>query len=152
MKNFLLITLILALFTGCSSSNAFSRFKLTQRQAESENSILSAKIYSSDTTVGLVSTLYLNQVFPDIYKKDESFYVSLYIKDGVKDLHFLLNGEEAIKVKELQKANEFSSLLSSKENWKRYYLVEFSKQGKKLSFVAKTKHYKSDALIYEKEN
>lgn len=152
MKNFLLITLIFAFFTGCSSSNAFSRFNLTPEQAKSENSILSSKIHSSNKIVGVVSAVYLNQVLPKTYNKNESFYVSFYTKNAVKDLKFFLNAKEAIKIKELESDNEFSSILASKEDWKKYYFVEFSKQGEKLSFVAQTKRYKSDALVYKKED
>ena len=152
MKNFLLITLILAYFTGCSSSNAFSRFNITPKQAKIENSILSSIIYSSNDIAGLISVVYLNQVFPKIYTKYEDFYISVYTKNEVKDLNFFLNGKKAIEIKELESNNKFTSILASKVKWKKYYLVEFNKQGEKLSFVAQTKHYKSNPLIYKKED
>ena len=152
MKTFLLITLISALFTGCSSSNAFSRFNLSPQQAKSENSILSSKIHDKNTTVGILSAVYLNQVLPETYNEDEWFYVSIYIKDSVKDLQFFLNGKEALNFRELNVGNQFSHLTSSKEDWKKYYLVQFNKQGNSLSFVAKNSQYSSTPLVYKKED
>ncbi len=152
MKNFLLITLIFAFFTGCSSSNAFSRFNLTQEQAKSENSILSTKIHFQNKTIGIVSTVYLNQVLPKLYNKNEWFYVSVYINNPEDDLKFYLNGEEALSVKKLQEKNKFSHLLSSTEDWKTYYLIEFRQLGNTLKFVAKDASYSSDPLVYKKED
>ena len=152
MKTFLLITLILALFTGCTSSNAFSRFNISQEQAKSENSILSSKIHSDKKTVGIVSAVYLNQVLPETYHGDEWFYVSVYTKGNVKDLQFFLNGRGAFDFKELDQNNKFSHLNSSKEDWKTYYLVQFNRLGSTLSFVTKNSLYSSDALVYKKED
>ncbi len=153
MKTFLLITLILILFTGCSSSNAFSRFNLTSMQIKCENSILSSKIHSQNKTIGTLSVLYLNQVLAKTYNKDEWFYVSIYTtKDKGRDIKFFLNGEEALSVKELQVKNKFSYLLSSTQEWKRYYLVRFKKLDNRLSFIAKNSNFTSDPLIYKKED
>ena len=151
MKTFLLITLISAFFTGCSSSNAFSKFNLTPEQAKGENSMLSSKIYAKGKTVGVLSAIYLNQVFPKTYHENEVFYVSLYLKNSLKGVAFSLNGEEALHIEELKRDNKFSSLLPSKEKWKKYYLVEFKKEGKNLTLLVKTQEYKSDALLYFKD-
>ncbi len=152
MKTFLLITLISALFTGCSSSNAFSQFSLTPEQSKSENSILSSKIHFQNKTVGTVSAVYLNQVLPKIYNENEWFYVSMYTKDSEKDVKFFLNGEKALNVKKLQVENKFSHLLSSVEEWKTYYLVEFKQLGNTLSFIVKNSNASSAPLIYKKED
>ena len=152
MKTFLLITLIFALFTGCSSSNAFSRFHLSESQAKGENSILSSKIYSKNEVVGMVSTLYLNQVLPEKYKNNEWFYLSVYTKKDLENLKFLLNGKEPLLVQELNASNEFSSLISSNEKWKKYYLLEFKKVGETLHLQLKSSSYSSLVLSYAKED
>ena len=152
MKNFLLITLILALFTGCSSSNAFSKFNLTPEQAKSENSILSSKIHFKGKTVGIISALYLNQVFPKVYNENAWFYVSVYTKNSEDNLNFFLNGEKTLSIKKLHAENKFSNLISLNENWKTYYLLQFKQPSNALSFVAKNSLYSSDALIYTKED
>jgi hypothetical protein len=153
MKTFLITTLFLLVIDGCSTRNAFTNFNLTQNQAKSEDSILNAKIYKGKKITGVVSAVYLNRVLPKEYNTHEYFYIVLYDKhkNTDKKIKFIVNGKEALAIKKLKENNEFSDLISSNSDWKRYYLVEFEKQGANLKLKVKIAKHKSDNLMFRKE-
>jgi len=151
MKTFLLITSIVMIFTNCSNQSAFSHFNIESKQAKSEESIQSSKIYNKLSTNGIISSVYLNSVIPKEYKEHEYFYISMYTKNDDNNISFLLNNKKAIKVSELQNPNKFSYLTSSHTQWKNYYLVEFMKEGNLLNFQVKLSNSSSSNMIYIKD-
>jgi len=151
MKTFLITILFMFVFDGCSSKNAFSSFQMTSEQEKSEDNMQSSKIKDGDTIDGLVTVIYLNKVIPQTYKVDEYFYVYLYTKHNNDSIKFLLNGNEALKVKELEPKNMFTHLTSFKAEWSKYYLVVFKAEDSKLSFNVKNMQFSSNNLVFEKE-
>ena len=152
MKTFLTLSLLTILFSGCAKHSAFSDFNLTLSQERSEDSIQSAKIYNKTKTVGLFSSIYLNRVYPQKYKDGEYFYIYLYTKEDAKNLDFFLNNKPALSIKSLESTNEFSKLTSPTESWKEYYLVQFKKEGKKLTLQVKNSQISSDPMIFKKDD
>ena len=152
MKTFLIITLTTFIFSGCSKYNAFSNFNLTQAQEKSEDSIQSATINTKEGSVGLLSAIYLNRVYPQKYKDGEYFYVYLYTQIDKKKLDFFLNNNLCVELKELSVQNEFSHLVPSSEKWKKYYLVKFKKEGEHLALQAKNSYISSAMILFKKND
>ena len=162
MTKLLTTIVILALLSGCSSKNAFSQFKMNKEQELSVSSLLSSKIKSQDGRIdGVVSAIYLNEIYPDSYNNDEYFFVYLFLKNK-KQMHdpkqfdklemsLKLNGELPVKIKQLPNKNKFSHLAFIKSDWNKYYLVAFKKQEKNsISLVLESNQSSSDPLTYQK--
>ena len=135
---------------------------MSKDQELSVSSLLSSKIKSDDgNTQGVVSAIYLNEIYPDSYNTNEYFFVYVFTKDKKQmhnpkefdrlDLNLKLNGELPRKVKELPHDNQFSHLTFIKSKWNKYYLVAFNKQKKSsISLVLESDQSSSDRLVYQK--
>jgi len=151
MKIIFFSFLLILTFSACSHRNAFDSFALTPREKLAEDSVLNSKIKYKDEIDGVVSVVYLNAVHPDVYKHKEYFYIYLYLKDG-KKLQFLLNKQKPIHVEELDAKNRFSKYMAFDAKWTKYYLVAFKKQqSDKLEFVVKDGKFRSNTLVYKKD-
>jgi len=142
MKTFLLFFTFLFLLSGCSNNNAFDLFKMDKDQERSITSLQTAKIQTKDGLVsGVISAIYLNEVYPDSFNDGENFFVYIYLKKEEKmynpkkfiktNLNLKLNGKLIIKLEELPKQNKFSHLVSVNSNWNKYYLVTFATDKKR---------------------
>lgn len=136
MKIFLLFLTFLLLLGGCSNKNAFYAFKMDRTKELSASSLQSSKIVSKDGEVrGVLSSIYLNEVYPESFNGYEYFIVFLYLKDAKElynpnsdvqsDLKLTLNSKLPIKVEKLPKENQFSHLIDRKNDWTNLYLVAF---------------------------
>lgn len=152
MKIFFSFVLLFGL-SGCAQKDAFDMFGFTKEQKLSENSIQTLKVKDlNKNVVGMVSTIYLNEVYPDRYEDGEYFYVYFYVK-GKKSLEFSLNGKEALHVELLKPKNRFSKLLNTQNSWSRYNLVKFEKtEDRKLTLKLKDKTLSFKGIIYKKED
>ena len=151
MKTLTIILTFIVLFSGCADNNAFSKFNMNEKQELSANALQRSKVKSEEKVNGIVSTVYLNIVSPQEYNEDEYFYVYVYVKNRDHKFRFLLNKIEASSIEELQSSNMFTELTSVDDNWNKYYLVRFPKQGDKLNFVFENGPYSSDILKFEKD-
>jgi hypothetical protein len=162
MKYILINIAILLFISACSSRNAFSQFNLADEQELSVTSLLSSKLKSKDGKVyGIVSAIYLNDIYPKSYHNDEYFFVYVYLKEK-EDLHnpkyfddfelnLKLNGVAPTKIKQLPQNNQFSNLTFIKSDWNQYYIVAFKKQNKNtLNLVLKNAQSSSNSLKYQK--
>jgi len=126
MKLFLItMTIITTSFTACSHNNAFDRFEMSAQREFSEESIQSAKIIDGGEVKGVVTAVYLNKTYPELYKNAEYFYIYLNIDGDAKKNRFELNGKTSLLVEELNTTNEFTHLTLFDAAWKHYYLVGF---------------------------
>lgn len=161
MNIFTLLTATTLIFTGCSNQNGFTKFELKQTQERALESIQNSKIISGQTIKGVINAIYLNEVYPQSYNEKEYFFISVYLKDAAdfydeisyeaSDLRITLNDKLPLKIKELPKENQFSGLIDTDNDWKRYYLIAFEKEeSKKISLLLTYGMYKSSALIYTK--
>jgi len=150
MKTFLFFLVFSIFFIGCSSKNGFSRFNLSHEQELGADSILSSKVKKGNEVNGIVSVVYLNKIYPDVFKEKEVFYVYYYLKKSQK-ISYTLNQQKATYITELNENNEFATLTSIKTKWSKYYLVEFKKQGDRLKFKFNNGDFSSDTLVFEKD-
>lgn len=161
MKN-LFILIFIAVLTGCSGSNGFTKFSLTPEQERTEASLQSAKIINNNGSLeGVMHAVYLNQVYPKKFHGYEYFYIYFYKKEKrdiydpvkIEDplLSFTLNSKLPIKIKELSHANAFSHLSNADQEWNRYFLVAFKEQGSRLTLLLKSDKVTSNPLIYQKD-
>ena len=151
MKIFVLLLGFLLFLNGCSQNNAFTRFHMTPEQELGSDSILKSKVKKGDINDGLVSVVYLNRIYPKKYTDAEYFYVYFYLKTKKEKPLFLLNAHQALKIKELQRVNEFTNLTSIETKWNKYYLVSFAPQKDKLNFSFESGPFSSDLLMFEKD-
>jgi hypothetical protein len=127
MKTFATLLLLLSIFNGCSSKNAFDNFRFSQTRELSEDMLMSHKIVKEGRVEGVANVVYLNKVLPKKYYDKEYFYIYLYVKQKDTNLSFVLNDKQSITVKKLSTQNEFTYLTSFDANWSQYYLVGFEK-------------------------
>lgn len=138
MKLFTIFLTTFIIFSGCSTKNAFDEFNMSKEEELGYSYLKSSKISSKDNDIsGVVSVIYLNGVYPKRFGSNEYFYISYFTKkpkelfdaNQPEDtmLKITLNSKEPIKVEKLPEDNEFSGLLDSKNEWSRYYIVEFEK-------------------------
>ena len=162
MIKFLITLSLIAFISGCSSKNAFNKFNITKEQERGVSSLLSSRIISNNGDIdGVISAIYLNEIYPDSYNNNEYFFVYIFLKNK-KEMHdskrfdklelsLKLNNELPIKIKQLPNKNKFSHLTFIKSDWNKYYLVAFKKQAEKsISLVLESCQSSSDSLIYQK--
>jgi hypothetical protein len=136
MKFFLLFFTLLLLFSGCSKKNAFFAFKMDRTKELSAASLQSSKIVSKEGEVrGVLSSIYLNEVYPESFNGYEYFIVFLYLKEtkelynpnttSQSDLKLTMNSQLPIKVEKLPKENQFSHLIDRRNDWNDCYIVAF---------------------------
>ena len=152
MKIFLPLLLILSLLLGgCARHNAFERFNLNVKKELTEDSIQTVKIKKGNETDGILNVVYLNKVFPSLYKDHEYFYIYYYLKDKNETVSFFLNNKPSLLLEELPADNNFSKLTSFDASWSKYYLVEFQKEGNILNLTLKTNKAASATLQFIKD-
>ena len=158
------VTLLLSaflLFSGCTASNAFSRFHFTNVKEYATSSLRTSKIYHNNDVIGVLSTIYLNEVDPKKYNGMEYFYIAVYTKnkDTLYDpnsenesaMILKLNNMSPVKIKKLDQKNEFEGLITLDNNWTSYYLAAFNKsQSDNLSLTLQDGKFGSLPLIYQK--
>lgn len=150
MKTFLIITTILVAFLGCSHNNAFDRFEMSTERELSEENIQSSKIMDANETTGVVTVVYLNKIYPNLYKNAEYFYIYLNVEGESNETEFMLNDFPSLLAEELQSTNPYTKLTLFDAEWKHYYFVGFKEDGDTLKVQIKNKNASSSALTFKK--
>ena len=152
MKSFFIILTFMILLAGCADKNAFSKFNMTTEQELSASSLQSSKVKFGEEIDGTFSAIYLNEVYPKVYYKDDYFFIYLYLKEKKEEWDLKLNSKSPIKIEQLSHANKFSHLIATKNEWNRYYLVTFKKDKEnRLSLILENGQSSSAALMYQKD-
>ena len=162
MRYILTILTFSLLFLGCAEKNAFTKFNMQEDQELSAASLQGAKVKMGENIDGIISAIYLNKVYPNVYTGNEYFYVYLYLKNGQEmynpntlddiKLSMKLNGKLPVKIKQLDAKNKFSHLAFVKSPWRRYFLVAFEQTSTStINLVLETDQSSSDALTYQKD-
>ncbi|RUM61183.1 MAG: hypothetical protein DSZ03_08925 [Sulfurimonas sp.] len=132
---FLLVTALLAsFFSGCSRTTAFDFFKMDANYERAISNLQTGTIARSFETEVILSSIYLNKVYPKQYNDAEYFFIALYLADNQQETlqnseyKLTLNGVDFLHVKELQEDDPLRSLMPIDNEWNRYYLVTFAKQ------------------------
>jgi len=151
MQKLLLISLISLIFFGCAHESAFDRFEMSVEQERSEESIQSTKIMDKNGSVGVVTALYLNKTYPDLFKDAEYFYIYLNIDADIDDIEFILDGYPSLLIEELESKNAYTKLTKFDAEWKHYYLVGFKEGGESLRLQIKNREATSSTMTFKKE-
>ena len=162
MRYILTILTFSLLFLGCAEKNAFTKFNMQEDQELSAASLQGAKVKMGENVDGIVSAIYLNKVYPNVYTGNEYFYVYLYLKNEKEmynpntlndiKLTMKLNGKLPVKIKQLDAKNKFSHLAFINSQWRRYFLVAFEQTSTStINLVLETDQSSSDALTYQKD-
>ena len=164
MKFFFITLTFTILLTGCSQ-NAFTKFNLDKEQELSVSSSQTSKITfsNSNKVYGIFSAVYLNEINPKSFNKNEYFYIYVYLKNETSskksflmkniDSSITLNGRPPIKIEKLPHANRFSHLSVVSNKWNKYYLFTFKKEDnvtKQLKLTFKKDDLSSEVLTYKK--
>jgi len=156
--NHIITSIVLSLlFLGCADKNAFSRFEMKKEQELGAVNLQNSEIKTKDGEIkGIVSIVYLNNVYPTKYKDYEYFYVYLYLNDkqNLQNINFLmkLNDKTPLSLKKLSSSNEFSNLTSTYNKWTNYYLAKFKQEKEsKIKFTIEAEKFKSATMVYDKD-
>ncbi len=138
MKSLLLLTLVVSLFSGCSQTTAFDFFKMDADYERAISNLQTGTITRSFETEVILSSIYLNKVYPKQYHDGEYFFIALYVADKKRrflpadlrhsDYKLTLNGVDFITATELTKEEKLRAVMPINNEWNRYYLVRFEKQ------------------------
>lgn len=164
--NILFIVSILAtlLVQGCSRNSAYQYLQMNSDEERAIDSLQTGTIASSLETEAIMSTIYLNRVYPKKYNDAEYFFISLYLQADKRlyynnalvsiDYNLTLNSKPPIEVKKLKPSDPIRQLMPLKNEWNRYYLVEFEKLACNCTkrLVLSDSNGKKISIIYEPED
>lgn len=150
--------MFLIFFTGCSQKNAFVKFNMNKDEERSVSSLQTSQIIDkSGEIAGVISVVYLNEIYPKKFNKYDSFYIYIYMKDS-KNINFIdpkinleMNEQVPVNSTELPNNNEFTHLVNIKNSWNRYYLVEFERDCNTLNLIFDNGLSLSNILKYQKD-
>jgi len=150
---YIVLFLTLLILSGCSHKNAFSNFDMDKYQQLGIQHHKKIKLTKNNKTIGTFSSIYLNNVYPDRYNKNEYFYISIYLKDSqnLEDYKIQLNKKDPLKIEKLSFENLFSKLTNERNKWSKYYLVSFEKAGKKIKLTFDDNQSTLASVIYIKD-
>ena len=149
MKILLLGIVTTILISGCATKNAFSKLNMGVEQEKAIENTRCAKITSNDNVGGIFSAIYLNNIYKEIDKNTQKFYISIYLKNTDSEVDIRLNNQKPLQMKKLPSKNEYSHLLSTNNKWTKNYEVSFVKtQGQKLNLSIDSGPFSSGQLSY----
>jgi hypothetical protein len=130
---------------------------MTKDEQITASNLQTSKITTKDEDInGIISAVYLNEIYPDIYNDNEYFFVYSYIKDKSSllsnSLNIQLNTHPYIDIRELPKESRFSNLVSTASEWNKHYLVTFEKEDNstlELRYI--DEESSSSSLIYKNQ-
>ncbi|MEA3522528.1 MAG: hypothetical protein U9R50_06110, partial [Campylobacterota bacterium] len=138
MRYILIFIVTLVFISGCSRTTAFDFFKMDDSYERAVDNLQTGTIVSSFETKAILSTVYLNRVYPEKYNDGECFFVSIYLRDDIRlyfksgmnnqKYNFTLNGEKPFEAKEIKADDELRLAMPITNEWNRYYLVKFPTQ------------------------
>ncbi|MEA2111164.1 MAG: hypothetical protein U9P71_03840 [Campylobacterota bacterium] len=163
MRLLLLAASAFLLFTGCSKTTAFDFFKMDKNYEKAISNLQSGTIVKSFETEAILSSVYLNEVYPKEYSDGEYFFIALYLSDdkrlffksGLADPDYILtlNTLNFIDGEELQSDHKLRALMPINNEWNRYYLIKFDSQNRdNLLLQLENKHLDKIELHYLKDS
>jgi len=138
LKQFVILSIIsLAIFSGCSSH--FERYTPSSEQERASTSYKNVRILEEGRSKIVLSTVYLNDVYPKYTDGLSHFLISFYNDrthsalifdtnetNGSDKYTVLLNGEIALFAEELDSEDLLIDLLPIKIDWSKYYYIRFN--------------------------
>jgi hypothetical protein len=125
----------LLMFSGCSQKGAFELFKMDETRERAIEQLRTGHILQSFETKAIISTVYLNPIYPENYKDGEYFIGAIYFERNNLDVRkwdldtygyaLTMNGKNATVFEELKQNDPRRQLIPVQNNWNRYYLIRF---------------------------
>ncbi len=148
------------LFSGCSKTTAFDFFKIDSNYEKAISNLQTGTISKSFETEAILSSIYLNKVYPNEYNDGEYFFIALYLandkrlffKSNLSDPQYnlTLNSINFVNVQELSSEHKLRSLMPINNEWNRYYLIKFDTQARN-DLLLKFENENLDAIKLEYE-
>ena len=125
----------LLLFGGCAEKGAFDLFKMDESHERAVEQLRTGTIVESFETKAIMSSVYLNPIYPDEYKDGEYFIGAFYFEKKNLDVKkwdlasygytLTLNGKTPALMEELKENDPRRTLIPIQNRWNRYYLIRF---------------------------
>jgi hypothetical protein len=129
MRTSIFLLTIALLGTGCSTKTALDAFQVDSQTERGLNSLRSATAVEASGTKAVITSIYLNEVYPERYSGDEYFIIGLYREKETAGFTLLLNDSVApASINELTPEDPLCRLIPVYNEWSRYYLVRFPQQ------------------------
>ncbi|MCF6330546.1 MAG: hypothetical protein L3I99_03245 [Sulfurimonas sp.] len=150
---YIVLFLALLILSGCSHKKAFSNFDMNLEQQLSAQYFKKTKLVKNNKIIGTFSSIYLNEIYPDKYNKNEYFYISIYLKDTQNKENYVieLNKNSPLEIEKLSNDNKFSKLVNERNKWSKYYLVSFEETGKVINLTFGNDQLTLASIMYQKD-
>jgi len=148
-------------FSGCADKGAFDMFKMDEAHERSVEQLRTEAIVQSFETKAIVSTIYLNPIYPQAYNDGEYFVGAFYFEKDIRDLKkwdltthgytLTLNGKKPTLIEELKESDPKRALIPVQNNWNKYYFIRFDQMPEGiLTLLLENNQTGSVALSYQK--
>ena len=162
MKQFVILSIIsLAIFSGCSSH--FERYTPSSEHERASTSYKNVRILEEGRSKIVLSSIYLNDVYPKYTDGKAHFLIAFYSKENNSTIYFkksdeeskkgytlLLNSQNAIDAKELDRDDLLRELMPINNSWNRYYYVRYELPSGKPVLVLENGHTEPVVITYQK--
>ena len=162
MKQFVILSIIsLAIFSGCSTH--FDRYTPSSEHERASTSYKNVRILEEGRSKIVISTIYLNEVYPKYTDGKAHFLVAFYSKENNSSLTFtkhdeenkegytlLLNKQDALDAKELDRDDLLRELMPINNSWNRYFYVRYELPSEKPVLVLENGHIEPVVITYQK--
>ncbi len=152
----------MSIFSGCSSQ--FERYTPSDESETASTSYKSVRLLNSDDkTRAILSTIFLNDIYPKYTDGRAHFLVAFYSPEQNSTLYFkrsrmpegkgyilLLNGREALASEDLDNDDMLVDLLPISNDWTRYYYVRYELPSSKPVLVLESDRTEQAAITYQK--
>jgi len=161
LKQFVILSIIsLTIFSGCSSH--FERYTPSSEHEKASTSYKNVRIVEEGRSKIVLSTIYLNDVYPKYTDGKAHFLIAFYSKENNSTIYFnkseeakegytlLLNGQSAIDAKELDRDDLLRELMPINNSWNRYHYVRYELPSGKPVLVLENGHTEPVVITYQK--
>jgi len=162
MKFSALLLVSLLLLNGCTTDVVKDLRSYLGYDEEALLSLKKGVISQDGDTKATIQAIYLNNTNNELYENGENFFIAVYIADdfdesknyGLKNSRYRLslNGNEAVKVIELDESSTLRKEMPLKSRWSHYYHVIFNKtDADELKLTFSYKNLAKSVLVYQEE-
>ncbi|MCJ7765274.1 MAG: hypothetical protein MUP09_04960, partial [Thiovulaceae bacterium] len=150
------------LLGGCSGS--FDHFTPSSTQERASISYQNVRLLKENRTETMISTIYLNEVYPRYRGGYSHLLVAFYSKEHNNTLFFkrgsalnaddyilMLNGRGALFSEELERDDLLRKLMPINNSWSRYYYVRYKRPGGSPILTLESDHIQKALITYQKE-
>ncbi len=149
-------------FGGCAEKGAFDLFKMDDAHERAVEQLRTGSIVLSLETKAIISTLYLNPIYPEHYNDGEYFIGAVYFEKDIRGIRermpedagyqLTLNGKKPTFIEVLKEKDPRRRFIPIQNNWNRYYIIRFAEeQNSSLALRLENNQTGSVVLHYQKK-